>query len=128
MLVAQKFMIPMLQQITEPLVGQIDFDHPIEGVDAPAGERPCPGCDQPMETFGYMETNLAKAHRCTTCRAVWMDPEALTVVAVLYARTQVRRQAHADKQNEQEEALNRRVHLMLRARFASNALGRGFPG
>ena len=116
-LVPQRCLIPFLESVTKEMLQDMGYDEPIQSVRDKACGACCPGCGEVMEAFGYMGTHLASCNRCSGCSQLWIDPEQLAVVAILYARTQVRRQARQAHQDAERESLNRRVNLMLRTRM-----------
>ena len=126
-LVKQMRLITLMDALTKDMRG-VDFYQPIEAAETDPTPVSCPHCAKPMERFGYMETKLVYAWRCSSDWLVWADTEELGVMSVLYARTKTRRDAREAEAESEAESLNRRVHAMLRARFKSNGIGRGIPG
>ena len=127
MLVQQNRLIPLMQELSRHLEGCIDFDHPIEKADSDGGQAMCPRCGQPMERFGYMGTNLVHAWRCNRDAVLWGDTETLGVMAVLFARTRLRKRSRDAVLEVEQESLNRRVNALLRSRMRTNLVlfGRG---
>ena len=124
-LVHQSKLVPLMEELSRELKGQIDFDHPIDRSEDDGGQATCPKCTKPMERFGYMGTTLVYAWRCSADWVVWADTEPLGVMAVLYARTKFRRESREAEQAEETEALNRRVNHMIRQRFRTNLITLG---
>ncbi len=122
-LVRQARMIPLMEALSAGLADQVDVDHPIDPAPDPGGACACPRCGHPMERFGYMETRLAHGWRCAPDWLVWADADDLGVMSVLYARTKARREARERHAEEEQEALNRRVNLILRQRIRSRMVG-----
>ncbi len=122
-LVVQRELVRLLTELSKDLATQIDFDHKIEPLADSGASCACPTCSKPMARFGYMETNLAYAARCASCWQIWAAPDELGVMAVIYARTNFRREERAAAHDAQMEGLDRRVNLMLRSRFQTHRVG-----
>lgn len=123
--VGQGKLIPLMDELSKDLVKSIDFDHPIEKAEQSLAFVCCPRCFGNMEAFGYMETNLVKAFRCSKDWLVFADTEALGVMSVLYARTKLRRETREAAQLAEFESLNNRVALMIKNRVRSNMVAGG---
>lgn len=121
-LVAQKKLIPFMEDLARDLLPLMKIDERIDPALAPTEHLMCPACRNPMERFGYMGTHLVRPSRCRDCGVVWIGGAELPVMTVLFARTKLRRQKREELAEAESDAQNRRVHLMLRARFKSDAV------
>jgi len=115
-LVRQRDLVPLLEKMSAELAREMSFDHTIEPVTDHAGKADCPQCGKHMDCFGYMESNLVYADRCSTCWVIWTDPDEIGVMAVLYARTHHRTGARQADRDEWQDAMSSRVSSLLRSR------------
>lgn len=87
LIVEQKAMIPLTTAIAKDSLDCIDPHLPIEPAPHDATQRAiCPGCQGPMQTFGYLESRFAYLDRCPSCAVIWIDHDELETVVRLNAR------------------------------------------
>jgi Zn-finger nucleic acid-binding protein len=87
LLVAQRDLGRLLERMTVELRETIDPDRPIDPLPDRGAVGICPACAGAAENFGYMESNLVRLDRCEACGRLWLDTDELSVMCVLYART-----------------------------------------
>ena len=121
-LVAQRFLVPLLSDLAKGMASSIAFDHPIDPLPDSRVETTCPNCQKGMERFGYMGTQLVQAARCADCWVVWGTCDEISVMSVLWARTNFRSEHLQSERDEAQESLNRRVAALLRARARADRL------
>lgn len=111
-LAEQKDLVQILTSTAREIAGHVSFDQeilPLAATPAPA----CPDCDGPMESFGYMGTNLVYPARCNACGIVWMGPEVLGQMTLLFARTNLRTDAHIASIQAELVEMDRRMSAVV---------------
>ena len=89
-LLEQKQLIPMMERIGSILSSKIDLNAPIAAIQGPLETAPCPKCKVPMESHGYMGSNLVNIDRCSDCLLVWTDAAEMIAMARMYMQSQGR--------------------------------------
>ena len=112
-LVKQRDLVRLLDGMSAALAKEMSFDHEIEPVVDHAGKVDCPGCGKHMDTFGYMESTVVYADRCSSCWLIWTDPDEIGAMAVLYARTNHRTGIRQAERDEWQEEMRGRVSAFL---------------
>jgi Zn-finger nucleic acid-binding protein len=100
-LILQRLLIPVLTALSRELAREIDLDTPIDPVEDVGANVRCPRCGGLMENFGYMGTDLVHFDRCERCEAIWSDAGELGGAALLFARTNLRRDALVARAREE---------------------------
>ncbi len=120
--VLQRDLVPLLSAMSAELAHTIDFDRPLEPLVSEGGPCDCPKCGKGMEKFGYMESRLVYADRCSSCWLIWTHPDELGHMAIVYARTQKLTSAIQADLDEYQDGLERRVSAMLRNRVRNRVI------
>ncbi|MEZ4319495.1 MAG: hypothetical protein R3F61_18410 [Myxococcota bacterium] len=111
-LVEQRDLIPVLTSAARAIADAVSFDEHIDPV-PPAPAPACPDCDRKMEAFGYMGTHLAFPARCAPCSLVWMGPEVMGVMTLLFARTNLRHDTRVADMQAQLAEMDRRMTAVV---------------
>ena len=123
-LLSQRLLVPVLTALGRELARDIDIDTPLDRIeDLGAGVR-CPRCGRAMENFGYMGTDIVHLDRCDRCACVWADPGELGGAALLFARTNLRRDARLRRARDEYLALSNRLDAIQVSRATRNLLFR----
>lgn len=113
--VGQNRMLPLTQALAKASLECIDPHLPIQITpDHPNEVAPCPGCQKPMETFGYLESRFAYLDRCKTCQVVWIDQAELETVVRLAARNLGQLKKYDDSRRELSRHLTALVWVTMR--------------
>jgi len=123
-LVEQRRVIGLMEAMATELMDGIDLDHPLEAMADDGGRCECPRCGEALVSFGYLGTALVFPSRCRRCEVLWVDPGELGAMALLYARTERRVGDRREREVRARDALDERVHAMLKQRIVSRLLGR----
>lgn len=108
-------LVPLLQELAEPLASSV---HPSAHIDRhpdPDVRRTCPGCATTMTPFGYLGTNLVTLDRCGDCLLIWADPGELAAATRLYTRTDKRVKSEYQKHKEWRQGMSAMDQLVARA-------------
>jgi Zn-finger nucleic acid-binding protein len=111
-LAEQRDLVPILTAAAREIADSISFDHEIEPLEPPKAPL-CPDCDGPMQAFGYMGTHLVHPARCPKCAVVWMGPEVMGAMTVLFARTNLRQDAQIAQMQADIEERERRTTAVV---------------
>ena len=125
LLVSQRRLIPLMNQLTQQLAQQVDLDQPVPPVPDQPGRVKCPKCSEQMVNFGYMGTNIIRLDRCSSGGLIWIDPTELSAMAVLFARTKKLTDARQKFYEYELDGLARRVDKLLIMRALSNGFAMG---
>ncbi|MFT4627084.1 MAG: Zn-finger nucleic acid-binding protein [Myxococcota bacterium] len=124
-LASQHRLIPLMTELTRSLAKHVDLDQPIPRIPDLPGEVHCPKCRKKMANFGYMGMNSIMIDRCPEDWLVWIDPDELGAMAVLFARTEKRTNARHSFYEEELAGMNRRVDRLLVQRAIADGFAAG---
>lgn len=122
MIVSRRRMIPLMEKLCTALIESVDPDREIEPTPAGPAGIPCPACGRPMAQNPYMGSQLVKVDGCDGCDALWLDPAALGVMTLLWARTE-RRMSTRRAELERQEAADLVRSTVLARRVQRSLLG-----
>ena len=114
-LVERADLVPILDAAAHAIASEVSFDSEITPVPQP-GALPCPDCDEMMDSFGYMETNLVYPWRCSHCSLVYMSSEVMGSMTLLFARTNLRHDTFVAHMQSELAEQNRRMTVVVMAR------------
>ena len=115
-------LIPLLQAVGKELFSGLDAETEIEGIADPGAGAKCPGCRKEMAHFGYMGTRLVHLDRCSRCSKLWINTDALAVMAALSVRTSQRKSNRHRLTEEHMIGMDRRFRAIMAARMVERAL------
>lgn len=107
-------LIPLLEALTKELKGRVTASQDLSPAPSGTPAIDCPSCGKRMEQNGYMGTNLVEIDSCPFCWSLWLDCEELGLMALLYARTELRgedREREAKAREPSLPGLRRRTEV-----------------
>jgi len=122
-LVEQRSLIALMEAMSAEVARDIDPYQPLEALPDDGARASCPRCGGALTRFGYLGTSLVYPSRCGGCQVIWADPGELGVMALLYARTERRVSDGRAQEAQWQEALDKRVHAILKQRVINRLIG-----
>jgi Zn-finger nucleic acid-binding protein len=122
LLVGQAALARLLLQLATDLMSEVDLDTPWPAVPDSGGLAGCPRCGAPTEHDGYMGMRAVLIDRCGKCRGVWIDPSELGVMAIMYARNELRRTEAYEKSRAARKEQAHRFDLISLSNAVSSSL------
>jgi Zn-finger nucleic acid-binding protein len=119
-------LVPLLDKLSGPMMHVIDMDEPIEPAPDAGETVRCPRCRKAMEPFGYLGTRTVTVDRCSDDMVIWVDPDELGVMSILYARTNKRTGERTRKEHEWRQRFSESTSRILSARARSHRVARAF--
>lgn len=114
-LLEQKQLIPMMERIGSILTGKMDLNAPIAAIQGPLETAPCPKCRLPMESHGYMGSNLVHIDRCSECLLIWTDSAEMIAMARMYMQSQGRIESRKNTFENQLDGMLDRAEVRARS-------------
>lgn len=102
---------PLLEATSVDLLANFDPDATLDPVAARADALGCPKCARAMEVADYCSARLVSFDRCNRCNLLWVGPEALGTMTLMWARMEKRAaqlKAARDELDAQLSALGRK--------------------
>ena len=102
---------PLLDATSLDLLASFDPDTALDPVPVTADELGCPKCARTMEVADYCAARLVSFDRCNRCNLLWVGPEELGTMTLMWARMEKRAaqlKAASDQLDAELSALGRR--------------------
>jgi Zn-finger nucleic acid-binding protein len=103
---------PLLEATSVDLLASFDPDTALEAVAVSGDDIGCPKCGRAMELADYCGARLVSFDRCNRCSVLWVGPEELGTMTLMWARMEkraARLKAASDEFAAELDALGRRA-------------------
>jgi Zn-finger nucleic acid-binding protein len=91
MLVSQGVLVRLLDAMSVDLLTVFNPDNPIKPIKDAGGVVSCPKCRKPMQNDNYCGAGVVFFDRCEACGLLWLDPEELGAMTLMWAKMESRR-------------------------------------
>lgn len=93
-LIKQRSLRKILVQLSYDLYSHVDIDTPLPAIKDKGSVSNCPDCNEGMDYYGYMESNVVMIDYCSPCNWLWVDMTEFAAMAKIFIKSNKTQEKH----------------------------------